>query len=187
MPASDGRRRRSETSRERIVAAMLELVAEGPISPSADQVAVRAAIGLRTVFRHFTDMESLYAEMTAILSKRYEAWLAPFAAAEWRGQLAEMLDRRVTTYEALMPFKRAADAHRHASPTIAGNYRATLKLMRARLAALLPESVATDPMIFEMLDLLLSFETWQRLRVEQGLSPEQARAIIATDIDRRLA
>ena len=38
----DGRRRRSQTSRDKIVAAMLELVAEGRITPSADEVAARA-------------------------------------------------------------------------------------------------------------------------------------------------
>ena len=34
----DGRRRRSQSSRDKIVAAMLELVAEGRITPSAEDV-----------------------------------------------------------------------------------------------------------------------------------------------------
>ncbi|MES1974373.1 MAG: TetR/AcrR family transcriptional regulator [Pseudomonadota bacterium] len=183
-PSSDGRRRRSETSRDKIVAAMLQLVAEGQITPSADQVAARAAVGLRSVFRHFKDMESLYAAMTARLSRQYEMWLVPFEASDWRGQLRETIGRRLGTYERLMPFKRAADAHRHESAAIQTEHARTLALMRARLKSVLPDQVAADELVFEAIDLLLSFETWQRLRMEQGLSAERAAALITTQVDR---
>lgn len=185
--STDGRRRRSETSRDKIVEAMLAIVAEGQITPSAEQVALRAQVGLRSVFRHFKDMESLYAEMTARLSLQYQQWLAPFTAPDWRGQLAEMLERRVSTYEKLMPFKRAGDAHRHGSATLQAGHARTLAMMRARLKALLPEEVSGDELRFETLDLLLSFETWQRLRVEQNLSARKARALLKAQVDRLTA
>ena len=182
--SSDGRRRRSETSRDKIVEAMLALVAEGQITPSAEQVAARAEVGLRSVFRHFKDMESLYAEMTARLSRQYQMWLVPFDSPDWRGQLSETLDRRVSTYERLMPFKRAGDAHRHESAAIQAEHARTLALMRARLKSLLPDSITGDDLAFETLDLLLSFETWQRLRVEQHLAAGTARRLIKAQIDR---
>lgn len=182
--SADGRRRRSESSRDKIVAAMISLVAEGQISPSADQVATRAQVGLRSVFRHFKDMESLYAEMTARLSRQYEMWLVPYESADWREQLRETLQRRVSTYEMLMPFKRAADAHRHESPAIQAEHVRTLALMRARLRSILPDAIADDALVFEAIDLWLSFETWQRLRMEQGLSPEKAAAIMRAQVDR---
>jgi AcrR family transcriptional regulator len=182
--SADGRRRRSESSRDKIVAAMISLVAEGQISPSADQVATRAQVGLRSVFRHFKDMESLYAEMTARLSRQYEMWLVPYDSADWREQLAETLQRRVSTYEMLMPFKRAADAHRHESPSIQAEHVRTLALMRARLRSILPDAIADDALVFEAIDLWLSFETWQRLRMEQGLTAEKAGAIVRAQVDR---
>ena len=37
----DGRRLRSEASRERIVAAMIDLISEGDVTPSAEAVAIR--------------------------------------------------------------------------------------------------------------------------------------------------
>ena len=49
---TDGRIQRSERSRETIVQAMLDLIGEGTLSPTAQQVAVRADVGVRTVFRH---------------------------------------------------------------------------------------------------------------------------------------
>ena len=148
---------------------MLALVEEGAISPGAEDVAHRAAVGLRSVFRHFKDMDSLYAEMAVRLSRVYEAALQPFQADGWRGQLSEAIERRIDIFERLLPFKRAADAHRHESPVLAANHAASLALMRARLKPLLPERLQEDPIALETLDMLLSVDTWVRLRVEQKL------------------
>ena len=175
-PSTDGRRRRSQQSRDRIITSMIELVEGGAITPSAEDVAARAAVGLRSVFRHFRDMESLYQEMSHRIASQYQMWLVPFESPDWRGQLAETIDRRLTTYERLMPFKRAGDAHRHESPAMQAEYQQTLKLMRARLGSVLPATCAPD--VFEAVDLLLSFEAWQRLRCEQALPEATARRVI---------
>ena len=65
--ADDGRLRRSERSRELIADALYELLAEGDIEPSAQKVADRAGVGIRTVFRLFSDMDALYATVNARL------------------------------------------------------------------------------------------------------------------------
>src|SRR3974390_873447 len=92
---ADGRHRRSMSSQRRIVRAMLELVAAGNIAPSADEVSDRAGVGRRSVFRHFSDMDSLYREMQAILQAQF-ATLAeqPFGATQWRDQVLELVERR---------------------------------------------------------------------------------------------
>ena len=182
--ASDGRRRRSQDSRQRIVAAMIELVGEGRITPSAEEVAARASVGLRTVFRHFNDMESLYAEMTATLAEQYEMWLIPFESVDWQGQLREVVERRTATYERLLPFKRAGDAHRHMSPAIQAEHVRVREIMRRRLRSFLPRAIADDMLRFETIDMLLSFEAWQRLRDEQALDPSCARQIIMGEVMR---
>jgi AcrR family transcriptional regulator len=181
MPA-DGRRQRSENSRNRIVAAMIELVAEGRITPSAEEVASRAGVGLRTVFRHFNDMESLYAALTSSLAEHYEMWLIPFDSKDWQGQLVEAIERRTATYERLLPFKRAGDAHRHMSPAIQAEHARMLGMMRNRLRSFLPAAITDDEVRFETIDLMLSFEAWQRLRDEQGLSIELARRIVMREV-----
>jgi AcrR family transcriptional regulator len=183
-PAVDGRRRRSQQSRDRIVEAMLALVEEGAISPGAEEVAQRAAVGLRSVFRHFKDMDSLYAEMAVRLSRVYESALQPFQAEGWRGQLFEAIDRRVDIFERLLPFKRAADAHRHESPVLAANHAASLALLRARLQPLLPPHLQDDPVALETLDMLLSVDTWTRLRIEQRLDPAMARKVVEQAVER---
>jgi AcrR family transcriptional regulator len=180
----DGRRRRAQNNRQRIVAAMIELVAEGRITPSAEEVASRAGVGLRTVFRHFSDMEGLYAALTSSLAEQYEMWLIPFESMEWQDQLREIVERRTATYERLLPFKRAGDAHRHMSPAIQAEHARMRDLMRHRLKSLLPPSIAGEAVRFETIDLMLSFEVWQRLRDEQHLGVDQARAVIDREVTR---
>lgn len=187
LPAIDGRRRRSQQSRDRIVEAMLGLVEEGAISPGAEEVALRAQVGLRSVFRHFKDMDSLYAEMAVRLTRVYEPALLPFQQTGWRGQLFEAIERRVDIFERLLPFKRAADAHRHESPVLAANHAASLALLRARLRPLLPPGLQDDAIALETLDMLLSVDTWMRLRVEQRLDPAMARKVIEAAVERLVA
>ena len=67
ISSGDGRHQRSGRSRRRIIEALFELMREGEMSPLAVDVASRAGVGLRTVFRHFEDMESIFEEMTAEL------------------------------------------------------------------------------------------------------------------------
>jgi AcrR family transcriptional regulator len=181
-PSTDGRRRRSEVSRDRIVAAMLALVEEGAITPGAEDVAVRAQVGLRSVFRHFKDMDNLYAEMTLRLARGYEASLAPFESTGWHDQLFEAIDRRLTIYERLLPFKRASDAHRHESVAIQAHHAAITTLLRARLKAVLPPHLIGHAIAFEALDLLLSIEAWARLRFDQQLAPDTARQVIERQV-----
>ncbi len=180
--SSDGRRRRSEQSRTRIVDAVMALVAEGHITPSAENVAARAGVGLRSVFRHFKDMESLYAEIWLSNVRVYKAALLPYVSADWRGKLDEMIERRTGIYEQLLPFKRAGDVHIHKSPTLAVNQKAVSRVLRERLAQILPAAIAGKPLVFEAINMLLSFECWQLLRLEQQLDPAMARQLIGNQI-----
>src|SRR5262250_2073342 len=107
---SDGRRQRSEASRERIVKAMLELIGEGNVSPSAEDVAVCGKVGLRTVFRHFDNMESLYRQINALMAAEIRPLLErQLTSKGWKERLAELIEKRSQLFERIMPFKIAAD------------------------------------------------------------------------------
>jgi AcrR family transcriptional regulator len=176
---TDGRRRRSQDSRERIVAAMLELIHSGEISPGAEQVAVRAQVGLRTVFRHFNDMDSLYREM----SKAIEAELRqiidkPLDGADWRERLTNLIHRRALAFEKVGPYKRASDVHRHTSPVLQADHIRMVAILREILKAAVSPEIARDPIRFEALEVLMSFEAWNRMRRDQGLTAKRAAAVI---------
>jgi AcrR family transcriptional regulator len=178
---TDGRRRRSLDSRARIVAAMLDLVREGDMSPGAETVAARAEVGLRTVFRHFKDMDSLYREMSRAIEDRVarEIDLSAFGG-DWPQRLDEMIRRRGTLFELITPFKRAEAAQRHRSRFLEQDVQALNLRLRALLMAMVPPELAADRPRLEALDLLLSFEAWDRLRREQALSVETAQAVLRT-------
>ena len=180
---SDGRRLRSQDSRARIVAAMLALVREGATSPGAESVAERAGVGLRTVFRHFKDMDSLYREMSrAIEAELLTVVRRPLRGETWQARVIDLIDRRCTAFEAIAPFKRASDAHRHRSGFLAEDQRFLARTLRAILIGEVPEAVANDPLRFEALDLLMSFEAWNRLRADQGLDGATTRGVLEATV-----
>jgi AcrR family transcriptional regulator len=179
LESDDGRRRRSETSRARIVAAMLALVRATAVSPSAEQVAERAGVGLRSVFRHFRDMESLYREMSAAIEAELRAVAAlPFEGRSWRERVMELIARRGVAFDRIAPFRLASDARVHASEVLRGDRARMAQVARELLRLQLPAEVAADAPLFEALDLLLSFEAWRRLRADQSLGPDEARAVL---------
>ena len=178
-PAADGRRRRSQDSRARIVQAMLELVREGDVSPSAELVAARADVGLRTVFRHFKDLESLYREMSAVIETELMALVqTPFKGVTRRERVLELVERRSWAYERIGPFKRASEAHRHQSPALALDNAKMVQISREILRRQLPPELAKDRVRFEAIDMLLSFDAWNRLRRDQELTPKRATEVL---------
>ncbi|HWF00172.1 MAG TPA: TetR/AcrR family transcriptional regulator [Caulobacteraceae bacterium] len=184
----DGRRRRSADSRARIVAAMLGLVAEGDTTPSAENVATRAQVGLRTVFRHFRDMESLYAEMSAHVEGELRAMIAePLRGPTWQERLMEIGRRRARVFEKIGPYQRAAVVHRRLSAVLAADHARLVTSARAIIEQALPAEVRERPILADALDLVLSFETWDRLRTAQGLSVEAATGVIAAIVQRQIA
>lgn len=177
---TDGRRQRGADNRASIVRAMLELVRAGSVMPTAEAVAARAKVGLRTVFRHFDDMESLYREMaSAIEALVLPAVNLPFTTTHWRERIVEIADRRAGIFETIMPFRIATDVARHTSPFIAKRQARFSEQQREMLRVTAPERAVAHQQAFEALCLLLSPEAWIRLRREQNLSPEQARAVLA--------
>lgn len=183
--ASDGRRQRSERSRAQIIEAMFALIREGEMSPSAARVAERAEVGLRTVFRHFEDMDSLYVEMAErINGEVMPKVLAPFEAKEWRERFFEHLDRRIAIYEHVLPVRVSANLRRFQSRFLMEEYRRNLLMERSALMALLPEEISRDPVLFAAIETSASFQTWRRLRQDSDLSPEDARAVFRLVLER---
>ena len=176
---TDGRIQRSHDSQQRIVAAMIELVAEGDLTPSAEEVALRAHVGLRSVFRHFKDMDSLYREISTAVAVSMERFVRePFKSTEWHDRILELVDRRAVAFEKMTPFLRAGMLYRHRSPALKAGHERFAKTLRQIVIGLLPADVARDSQTVEAIDLLLSFEAWHRLRDDQGLDVAKAKRVL---------
>jgi AcrR family transcriptional regulator len=177
----DGRRERSAASRRRILSAMVDLIESGQPAPTAETVAAKAGVSLRTVFRHFEEMENLHLEIAALVFERVRHILErPFQTREWPQSLVESIARRAEFFEIMAPFKTAIDVHRHRSRPISAQHRRITVKSRDLLAAALPADILADRQTFELLALLLSLESWQRLREQQGMSVAEAQEAILT-------
>jgi AcrR family transcriptional regulator len=185
---ADGRIDRSIATRKLIVQALTVLVYEGHLAPTAQQVAKRAGIGLRTVFRHFEDMDSLYREISTNLDALMQPVLhLKLNAPTWQERLVESIDHRADLFDRMAAMHVAAQVHRHESAYLAGNLMDTARLQRELLVRLLPQEMAQNALLIDALDALMSIEVWIRLRREQGLASAQARDVLRMSVRALLA
>lgn len=175
----DGRVRRGERSRDAIVAALFELIGEGVARPTAQQVAARASVNIRTVFRHFSEMESLYAALDARLRQELRELLegAPTAGGVEK-RAAALVRQRCQVFEKIAPYKRSSNSKRWGSAFLQEAHRSMVRELRRRLLLWLPEMKDASAEARNAIELLMSFEAWDRLRSDQGLGREAARAAI---------
>ncbi len=127
--------------------------------------------------------------------------LALSGASDPTGELARdlhsLVARRARIFEHIAPFRRATRGQRERSAFVSARDSAMAALMRANIeSVVLPHIDEAKRDLVEVLDVLLSFDTWDRLRTVQGLSAERAeavlqsgaRALLGVDLDRaRLA
>ncbi|MFT5642940.1 MAG: AcrR family transcriptional regulator [Janthinobacterium sp.] len=178
-PAPDGRMLRSRLTREKIVAAISLLIREGCLIPTAEQVAERAGIGRRTVFRHFDDMESLNRDINQLVMADVVAALnQPLVAPSWQERLFEDIAIRCALYDSIASFHIAAQITRHQSSSIGEVMDLYASLHLERLRRILPLDMVDHAPTFHGLALIISMDAWIRLRREQGLDAEAASAVI---------
>ena len=179
-PSSDGRRQRSERSQTAIIEAALSLMDEGTLVPTAQQIADRAGVGIRSFFRHFADMDSLFLAADDMLLSSYEAL---FEVDDRTGALASRVERAVDLYGnafgKLRPIILCTQAQLWRSPKLRENYAWHQKRLRKELELWLPEVPAMPKDRREALHAVASFDMWHRLREHQGLSPKASADIIS--------
>jgi AcrR family transcriptional regulator len=167
----DGRRLRSERSRQAIIEAMLNLIEEGILVPTAQQVSERAGVGIRSVFRHFSDMESLFATADIRIREQYQKL---FAGGNRDGSLQDRLlhavEQHALAYEAIGNHLLSTKAQLWRYQILQEQYARAQRQVRRDLEDWLPEIRDLDSEKRELVDAAASFENWNRLREHQGLS-----------------
>jgi AcrR family transcriptional regulator len=168
---TDGRYRRSERSRQGMLDAACEMMEQGNLSPTAQEIADRAGVGIRTLFRQFQGMDDLYAAIEELKRPLYDA---KFAGGNREGPLNERLlhavNQHASAYEELTNTILLTLNQRWRSPVLRNNYaRANLRL-RKDLEDWLPELKSMSKSRREAVDAVASFEMWHRLREHQSMS-----------------
>ncbi|MGB1139993.1 MAG: TetR/AcrR family transcriptional regulator [Halioglobus sp.] len=183
----DGRRLRSERSRSAIIDAMVALQDEGILVPTAQQVAERSGINIRSLFRHFEDMEALFKAADVYLRDSYEA---PFLGGDREGTLDERIEhaveRHAAAYEKVGNMVLSTQAQMWRYETLRKNYARNQRGLRKDLDDWLSELKDCPPWRREAIDAIASFEMWHRLRFHQGQSRKAAIQIVANLLKEQL-
>jgi AcrR family transcriptional regulator len=189
-PHVDGRTARGLRTRRAVVDALLALQEEGDLEPTAQRVAARAGVALRTVFGHFSDMETLWAQAGERELAKISA-LADVPAGDLPRE--ERVDRfcasRARVLEALLPVMRAARLREHASPALRRNRELFTAAGDAEVAAVFAtELAALDPdeqqVLKSSLDLAAGGTAWELLRCGRGLDIAQAAEVVRRTVRR---
>ena len=185
---SDGRRLRSERSRQAMINAALILIEEGNFAPTAKQISARAGVGIRSFFRQFEDMDQFFAAVDEHTVGSF--WESFLHEGDREGALTERLDSIVATYAKAFEEHRslllATKSLRWSSRVLKENYERYQQISRANKERWLPEVGQLPSDERELADAYLSFEMWHRLRDIQGLSCSAAQAVILKALTRLL-
>ena len=179
----DGRRQRGERTRQAIIEAALSLQEEGVLVPTAQQISDRAGVLIRSFFRHFDDMETLFKAADDQLRDSYEAL---FIGGDRQGSLSERVhravERRSAAFEQLTNLFLGTKAQLWRYDMLRNNYARNQKGMRKDLEAWLPELNGLPDVECESVHAIASFEMWNRLRSEQDLSEKASISVIQSTL-----
>ena len=185
----DGRTARGQRTRRAVVDALLALQEEGDLTPTAQRVAERAGVALRTVFGHFSDMETLWAEAGTRELDKLAALAVPIPAGLSLGERISLFcDSRARTLEALLPVMRAARLREHTSAQLMANRRLFIdagdeqvwEAFGPELDGLGADAATTVDALY----LVVGAAGWESLRYDRDLDVEQATAVLRRTVTR---
>ena len=189
----DGRRLRSERTKQLIIEAYLALAQENsPQVPTAAEIAHRAGYSVRSIFERFPDIHTLQVAATDYAMVQVAA-LAPArdrdgdrqtrikTQVETRGRSCE---RWLLLWRSLVVNQRDSEALKQRVITSRERVVARLEFMYAAELSTLPDTERRHLLI--VLEALTDVESWARMREFFNLSFDEACAVWRQAIDRLL-
>jgi AcrR family transcriptional regulator len=190
----DGRRLRSERTKQLIIEAYLSLLREKPVvpMPTAAEIAGRAGYSVRSIFERFPDLNSLRVA-AADYQLAQAAALAParHVDGDRQSRIKSQVETRAGTCERgvalwrVLLFSVAEDEQLKQHVRI-GRERTIdrLEIMYRPELSTLPERERKNMVI--ALEAITDIESWARMREFHGLSIEEACTVWIDAIDRLL-
>lgn len=193
VASHDGRRQRSQRSRDGVISAILDLVCEGNERPTTAEIADRAGVSVRSVFRHFDDVESLYAEaLTVHMERVAELYDLPPLPEARRARIEVLVTQRTRLYATTAPVRRSAERLRLRSPAIAEGLDSSRRLLREQLEAVFAPELQhrahpERTQLVDALEVALSWYGWDAQVRVYGHDGDRAAATMARTVEALLA
>lgn len=191
--ASQGPRLATTERRNRALDAFIDLVLEGHVPPSSEQLADRAGISTATLFRYFETLDQLRGEAAARMVRRFpHLFRIPDIGVGTREQRIErFVANRVELWETIHPLAMLIRSNMMRQPGAAGlvSFARTSTANQVRrhfdseLSALTP-AVRDDAVA--SIATLTSAESWDHFRHAYERSPRKIRRAWTRAIDQVL-
>lgn len=179
----DGRTRRRLNSYERAVDALLDLIESGNEAPTAQQIADRSGISVRTVFRLTEDIESLHAAaVLRQIERTAHLYVTLPATGPLTTRLRTLVKNRVTVFESIAPVRRVADRLGASSTRISEGLELHHMVLRTQVAEVFEHELNAMPRqrrgtALDAIDVAAGWETWDQLRRVKQLSVTAAARV----------
>lgn len=182
VPVVDGRSARRQRNRLDVVDAMLSLFGEGVLDPSMDELAARAHVSERSIFRYFESLDDLRQAVIRRNFERSKPLLSIHDAGE--GALTErvrhFVDARLRLWATIAGAARVARVRAPLVPEIAADvqrFRVLLdEQIRAQFSPELKHCASPlDQDRVSMVAVVTSFDSWDLLVAAYGQSEDEVR------------
>src|SRR5262249_28517216 len=155
----------------------------------------RSGVSARSVFRHFDDLESLYAAAVEMHVQQvwhlFELDLSRGSSMSVDRRIDALVEQRARLYEDIAPIRRVAERPQRGSPSISVTVGDARRYLRRQVQACFASELsrrrgaAKDDLV-DALELAASWPAWETLRVEQGLSVARAKRVMTLSVKRLL-
>jgi AcrR family transcriptional regulator len=182
---ADGRRLRREQNRASVIDALLALFRDGVYTPSTDEIAAKAGLSARSLFRYFDDVNDLH---RAAADREVQRALPLVALGTGPSEptadkIRAVVSSRVRLFEETGPAARALRAASTRREMLRGILERNRSYLRHQISEVFaPELAEVGPSVEPAVHVLCSFECYELLRYAQGLSRAEAEAAMIAGI-----
>jgi AcrR family transcriptional regulator len=182
---ADGRRLRREQNRAAVIEALLALFRDGVYQPSTDEIATKAGLSARSLFRYFDDVNDLHraAADRAVQRALPLVGLGARPDEPTGDKIRAVVSSRVRMFEETGPAARALRAASSRRDMLRGILDRNRSYLRHQISEVFgPEFALAGPAVEPAVQVLCSFESYELMRYAQGLSREDAEAATVAGI-----
>ena len=183
MRKGESPKERGERTRARIADAVISLLAESELPPTAKDVASRAGVSVRLVFHHFEDMDALYrAVARAQFDRHWRGLRAVPESLPLPQRIERTVQQRAKLFSAIAPVRRNAILLAARHEEVARGFERSNALLRSFLEETFADELQAAGRerreLLAAIDAAASWETWERLHRTQGLTNAAARRVV---------
>ncbi len=186
---ADGRRARRDRNRDSVVDGLLALYQEGNLDPSSDEIASKAGLSPRSLFRYFDDIDDLcQSAITRQLDRVRDLFeLDIKAGAPLAERIVALVQQRVRLFDAVGPAGQVTRMRAPFQPLLAAELAHARTVLRSQIKRCMKTELSTmtatrAASTLAAVDVLCSFESYQLLRYDQSLNRAKSVAVLVDSL-----